>query len=124
MSDNPINSPITINSVIVKKGGPNSGDKDIDNLMHCFFEEVGQSNKYRFYSSTGDHIPTIPEELTSGEDFQFIRTGMLWKVWDFVIGNGQGSGNWENARHPKAGDDDGSFQAQSGGGVEVSSAKA
>jgi hypothetical protein len=123
MSDNLVNLPITINSVIVKKGDPVSGDKDIDNLMYCSFQLVeGQFDKYRFYGSGGDHIPTVPEDLTSGTDFVFIRAGMLWEVTQFLIVKDvlglKATGHWANPRHPKVGDDDGSFQAQSGGGAE------
>lgn len=114
MSDNPTpGSPITINDVKVKRG--NSVDQDINNLMGCYFQEInGQPNEYHFFSKTDNHIPTVPDNLTSGTDFQFIRAGMLWHVTQFTIGLGLANGNWENPRHRKTGDDDGSFQAQSG----------
>lgn len=118
MSDNP--SQITINHVHIRNGEP----KDSANLMGCYFEEVGQSNEWRLYSKLGDHIPTIPDNLTSGTNFEFIRVGMLWNVTEFKIGLGVARGDWANPRHERSGDDDGSFQAQSGVGAEEGSSAA
>ena len=124
MSEKPTDgSPIMINQVTVKRG--NSVDQDIDNLMGCYFEEInGHPNQYHFFSKLDNHIPTAPDILTSGTDFKFIRAGMLWTVTQFTIGLGKASGSWENPRHLKSGDDDGSFQAQSGAGEGSSAASA
>lgn len=116
-------SPITINTVTVKKG--KDPTKDSANLMRCYFEELeDHPNEYRFYSTEDNHIPTSPENLISGTDFRFIRAGMLWEVTEFNIGQGAASGNWANPRGEKGGDDDGSFQAQSGAGADSSAATA
>jgi hypothetical protein len=123
MSDDLNDTKITIFDV------ENGDASDRENLMGCFFEAQTGTDVYEFFTRGGEHIQTIPEFLTTDTPgFQFIRAGILWTVSDFSIDQTQtpqtASGTWRNPRNPVRGDDDGTFQAQSGGGVEQNASSA
>ncbi|HEY2962263.1 MAG TPA: hypothetical protein VGJ37_07590 [Pyrinomonadaceae bacterium] len=92
-----------------------SGGADKDKLKHCYFVPTAPGGPYDFYSKHGTELAT---GLTSGTDFDFTHDSIEWSVTDFVISDTEASGHWTNPDNISADfEQEGTFQAQSGGGV-------
>lgn len=89
-----------------------------DDLKGCRFKTTGTSGQYLFYDKNDDEITTDPSPLTTGTDFSFTLDSINWSVTEFQISgnddNGSASGSWSTPPE----EDEGSFQAQAGAGLD------
>lgn len=99
-------------------------DRDSNNLMGCYFQQVNTPGHFGLFEPGDDHrIPTVPEEI-DGDQFQFVRGGTLWTVTEFIVDEltNKARAHWSNGRGVE--DDDGTFQAQAGPTFEEASSSA
>jgi hypothetical protein len=118
--DNPIkaNEKIRIHSVT---GGD---ERDQNDLLNCYFAQLGNPGDYAFYNQANQQIFTAPSLLHgSTRTFRFIYGGFLWTVdnfhLDFTTPRSTAGGHWVND-HEVPTQDEGEFHAQSGGGAQES----
>lgn len=104
--------------------------KDQDDLKNCYFQQFGNPGDYHFYNPSGEHIHTAPSVLTGGtRTFRFIHGGFLWTIRNFELNDtipiSTARGNWHNDHNaPVTPMEDGTFQAQAGGGAAASASSA
>jgi hypothetical protein len=98
------------------------GGSTKDNLKGCYFLPTANPGDYEFYDKNNNPIETDPSPLVTGTDFSFTLAELDWTISNFIISPTEASGDFSN--QPE--EDEGSFQAQAGPGVEetVSSANA
>jgi len=92
-----------------------TGDKDKDDLKNCYFlpsETV--SGAYGFYDTNNN---LLSSDIT-GSSFSFSLNDLNWEITSLVISTTAASGNWSNDDPTITADEDGTFQAQVGGGGE------
>jgi hypothetical protein len=89
-----------------------TGGSDKDKLKHCYFVPTAPGGPYDFYSK---HDILLQSGLTSGTDWSFTHDSIDWSVTNFVIDDEEASGDWSNPDN-LTNEQDGTFQAQSGGG--------
>jgi hypothetical protein len=113
---------LTRNHIEEKKVMPNNkikidnvtGDKDKDDLKNCYFLPTSVTGTYDFYDTNNN---LLASGLTSGTNFSFTLDTIDWEITNFVISDTAASGDWSNNNSP-AEDQDGTFQAQAGGGAD------
>jgi len=99
------------------------GDKsDHNDLLNCYFEQLGNPGDYVLRNQIGEQIWTAPSLLrASTRTFRFIFGGYLWTVDNFHLhinpARSTADGHWVND-HNVPEQDEGDFHAQSGGGAE------
>src|SRR5258705_13932571 len=91
-----------------------TGDKDKDDLKNCYFLPTSVTGTYDFYDTNNN---LLASGLTSGTNFSFTLDTIDWEITNFVISDTAASGDWSNNNSP-AEDQDGTFQAQAGGGAD------
>lgn len=92
-----------------------TGGADKDKLKKCYFLPGGAPGEYNLYSKHGTELAS---GLTSGTNFNFPHDSITWTVTNFLIDDTNASGNWSDPDEI-TGAQDGTFQAQSGGGVDT-----
>ena len=98
-----------------------TGGSDKDKLKGCYFMYGGTT--WSLYNKSGD---LLQSGFTSATSFTFNHdsnkpngTKITWTVTSFAISATAASGNWSNPDDPTVtGEQDGTFQASSSGGVE------
>ncbi len=105
------NQPIKIDVV--------TGGSHGHHLMHCYFEEIDESDGYAFRDPNGDRIQAQPSPVCSGADFSFDYGGLQWTVHKFKISKKHldAKGRWTAKRDDNDDPESGTFQAQAGGGA-------
>ena len=108
-----------------------TGGKDKDMLKGCYFLPGTATGEYNFFDTNNN---SLASGLTSGSPFSFTLDGFSWTVTDFAINDSAASGDWTNddSSAPAAADmtqqylvaEEGTFQAQAGGGGKMYSASA
>lgn len=103
----------------------NDDGTDGNDLIDCYFVEVGTTNTYNFYDQDGNQITTyvagVASPVSNGVDFTFTYDDLSWTVTQFVISEEDlsASGSWSAVPVDKIADDGdaetGTFQAQGGG---------
>jgi hypothetical protein len=95
------------------------GGSEGHRLMNCYFQEIGTTKEFSFFSPERTPIPTEPSAVRDGEKFSFNYNGLSWNVHKFKISkkHGDAKGHWK-AKSENGDDESGTFQAQSGGGME------
>lgn len=97
-----------------------TGGCEGEQLIDCYFEEIGSSKEFIFHDREGCPIKTDPSLVRDGKKFEFNYGGLQWKVHKFTISEKHlhAKGHWK-ARAGDSSDDpeSGTFQAQSGGRV-------
>lgn len=98
-----------------------TGGNDGHHLMHCYFEEILESDAFNFFDPKSGQIQTEPSPVRNGEEFSFSYNGYQWVVHKFKISKKHldAKGRWR--AKPENGNDDpesGTFQAQSGGSMD------
>jgi len=83
-------------------------------LQNCFFLPTDQKDVYDFYNPSGE---LLADDIVSGKDFCFELDKFHWDVSNFRIDKFEAHGDWRNDAPTRTGAEDGTFQAQSGGGV-------
>lgn len=91
-----------------------TGGSDKDKLKNCYFLPTNASMVYDLYSKKCN---LLQSGLSSGNNFSFTHDSINWLVSGFVISDTAASGNWSNGDEITNAQN-GSFQAESGGGVE------
>lgn len=98
-----------------------TGGNDGHHLMHCYFEEINESDGFNFFDPKSVQIQTEPSPIRNGEDFGFKYGGFRWTVHKFKISKKHldATGRWK-AKSENGNDDSetGTFQAQSGGSMD------
>ena len=98
-----------------------TGGNDGHHLMHCYFEEINESDGFNFFDPKSVQIETEPSPVRNGKDFSFSYNGYGWVLHKFKISKKHlnAKGRWR-AKHESGNDDPetGTFQAQAGGSVE------
>lgn len=122
MSDNdpmkPIRKPIVIDHVDDSRG------KSGQDLKRCFFLPSDVKGFYDFFD---EHGRTLATGISSNNPFPFLLHGHAWTIQMGLINDLVASGGWNNnAPAPlgpgSSGEQDGSFQASSSGGVQADDA--
>jgi hypothetical protein len=95
-----------------------TGGKNKDDLKNCYFEPSTEDpGGYDFYDKTGHRLA---RDLNVGEPFEFNMDGLTWVLYDWTCDSLHASGNWRNngpAVDPAL-EQEGTFTAQAGGGVD------
>jgi hypothetical protein len=114
MSDNAPLTPIRDKIVIhATTGGGNE-------LHNCFFLPADVAGYYNFYDQRGR---TLATGVRSGESFPFLLDRVAWMITGFTIDRVAATGDWRNNRPSPTAAQDGTFQAESGGGEEEGDAE-
>ena len=109
MSDNAPLRPIRDKIVIhTTTGGGNE-------LHNCFFLPADVAGYYNFYDQ---HGRTLATGVRSGESFPFLLDRVAWMITGFTIDRIAAHGDWRNNLPSPAVAQDGTFQAESGGGQD------
>lgn len=109
MKDNEPTEPIRDKIVIDHTTGK-TGSK----LDKCYFLPADVPGTYNFYNK---HGVLLARDVSSGKPFEFKLDGLDWEIKDLQINNVSASGDWSNDAPLPEGAQDGTFQAQSGGGL-------
>jgi len=108
MSDDKPLKPIR-NRIVIDKTSKGGND-----LTNCFFLPTEVEGFYNFYDKHGQILAT---GVSSDRPFPFLLDRTAWTIHGLKIDKLAAHGEWENnAPLPTAGQD-GTFQAQSGGGA-------
>jgi hypothetical protein len=90
-----------------------TGGKDKDDLKGCYFlPSTTVSNGYDFFDTNNNSLATG----ITGTSFSFALDGHNWEIENLVISSIAASGDWSNDDASITADEDGTFQAQAGGG--------
>ncbi|HEY4425744.1 MAG TPA: hypothetical protein VGN10_16150 [Pyrinomonadaceae bacterium] len=91
-----------------------------EDLKELHFQET-PSDKKKFHLFKGkEQIHTVPEALSSGDNFGFVFKDWCWAITQFWILDLKSTGNWLSKSCD--GNDDpetGTYQAQGGPGMEA-----
>jgi len=90
-----------------------AGDPDKDKLKHCYFLPTSVAGEYDFFSKDCN---LLQSGLKTKHDFTFTHDKIHWTVTDFEIDDTKATGTWSNPDE-FANEQNGSFQAESGGGA-------
>jgi hypothetical protein len=90
-----------------------TGGADKDKLKHLYFLPAATTGQYNLYSKDGNLLASA---LTNGNGFSFPHDSITWTITNFVIDDESASGNWSNPDGIENAQD-GTFQAESGGGA-------
>ena len=90
-----------------------TGGADKDKLKHCYFLPAATTGQYDLYSK---NCNLLASALSSGNGFSFPHDSITWTITNFVIDDESASGNWSNPDGIENAQD-GTFQAESGGGA-------
>jgi hypothetical protein len=114
MSDNAPLRPIRDKIVIrTTTGGGNE-------LHNCFFLAADVEGYFNFYDQ---HGRTLATGVRSGENFPFLLDRVAWTITGFSIDRIAATGNWQNNLPSVTNAQDGTFQAESGGGQDEGDAE-
>ena len=110
--------PITpmVQKIVINKTTGKGGKK----LDHCYFEVTDVKDVYNFYNQ---HSDLLAADVVSGQDFTFELDGLNWTFSNFAIDELAASGSWVNDAVKAEEAEEGTFQAQSGGGAEEEEGK-
>lgn len=90
-----------------------TGGKDKNDLKGCYFLPSSTvSGAYDFYDTNNNVLASG----ISGSSFSFSLSGYTWQIQNLVISSSAASGDWSNDDPTITADENGSFQAQAGGG--------
>jgi len=103
-------APIRKKIIIEKTTGEGGND-----LHHCYFLAT-DDGVYNLYTQ---HSTILAANIVSGQNFNFTLDDIHFEITNFRIDSLAANGNWKNDVAEPAGSQDGTFQAQSGGGVET-----
>ena len=114
MSDN---TPLTpIREKIVIRSTTGGGNQ----LHNCFFLPADVQGYYNFYDQRGR---TLATGVRSGESFPFLLDRVAWMITGFSIDRVAATGDWTNNLPSSTAAQDGTFQAESGGGQDEGDAE-
>jgi|GEM_PF-3517221 len=95
-----------------------TGGKNKDELKNCYFEPSPDlPGSYDFYDKNGHRLA---RDLNVGDPFEFDMNGLTWVFYEWTCDNLHANGNWRNngpAVDPTL-EQEGTFTAQAGGGVD------
>jgi hypothetical protein len=98
-----------------------TGDKDKDKLKGCYFlPSTTVSGAYDFFDTNNNSLASG----ITGTSFSFDLASYNWEIFNLVISNTAANGNWRNNNPSITADEEGTFQAQAGGGEPVDKAAA
>lgn len=88
-------------------------------LMNCYFQEIGTTKTFSFFTPEHEPILTEPPTVCNGEKFSFKYDGSSWDVQKFKISkkHHDAKGHWK-AKSDNGDEESGTFQAQGGGGMD------
>ncbi|MDQ3666986.1 MAG: hypothetical protein M3410_10525 [Acidobacteriota bacterium] len=90
-----------------------TGGKDKTKLKGCYFlPSTTISDSYDFYDTNNNSLATG----ITGTSFPFTLDGHSWEIENLVISATAASGDWSNDDASITADEEGTFQAQAGGG--------
>jgi hypothetical protein len=98
--------------IVIKKISGNGG-KD---LHDCYFLPTAVDGVYNLYD---ERSKILAADIVSGQNFNFTVDKVHFDIRDFKIDNAMAEGKWKNNAPSPGEEQDGSFQAQVGGGVET-----
>ena len=94
-----------------------TGGCDGEQLLDCYFKEIGSTKEFMFYDPWGYPIKTEPSLVRSGKKFDFHYGKYNWKVHKFEICEKHlhAKGHWKSKIGDASEDpESGTFQAQAG----------
>ena len=95
-----------------------TGGKNGHHLMHCYFDQIPESDGYNFFDPETVQIQTDPSPVYNGDNFSFNYGGFQWVVQKFKISkkHRDAHGHWTAKPNDNDDPESGTFQAQAGGG--------
>jgi hypothetical protein len=98
------------NAIYIHDNGV-TGGADKDKLKHCYFLPTAVGGPYDFYNK---HDNLLKTGLTTNTNWSVTHDSIDWTITNFVISDTEASGDWSNP-NSLSNEQDGTFQAQSGG---------
>ena len=93
-----------------------TGGQHKDDLKGCYFLPSSTiSGAYDFYDTNNN---VLESGVSGGSDFSFPLSGYSWRILNLVISLTAASGDWRNNAGGIEEEEDGTFQAQAGGGAD------
>jgi hypothetical protein len=106
----------------------NDGGEEGNDLLNCYFKEIGNTGTFHFFRADGRQIPTFVNgahsPVSNGVPFTFSDDRLSWSVPLFAISKESlmaiGAWNAVTKKDPAEWEDpeSGTFQAQAGPGAE------
>jgi hypothetical protein len=94
-----------------------TGGNNKDELKNCYFEPSSSiPGAYNFYDKNGHELAG---GLLPGESFEFELDGLIWIIYEWSSDRLHAHGSWKNNGPDPTGEQNGTFTAQAGGGVDV-----
>lgn len=109
MSDSEPLGPIN-ERIVIRQTSPGGSE-----LHDCFFLPSDIEGFYNFYDKHGQ---TLATGVSSDNPFPFLLDRIAWTIYNLKIDKLEAHGEWLNNAPGVTGAQDGTFQAESGGGAE------